>query len=109
MELVDRYGKLQVRVQPRAGSVHSVREAKMDGTHLKLEVSRGTIRELEVTRNQLTGVQMTGDAMTARIAGVRAPELKRSAPKAWTNAEPQLNGKTSPAGNRFPPARPTTG
>ena len=65
----------------------------MDGTQLTRGVSRGTTWELEVTGNKLTGVQKSSDAGTARIAGVRAPELKRPIPKAWTNPEPRLNGK----------------
>jgi hypothetical protein len=102
MELVDKSGKLEVRVQPRAGSVHPVREATMDGTHLKLTVSPTILWELEVTRNQLTGVQRTTDAGPARIAGVRAPELKRAAPKAWTNPEPLLNGRDLTGWEPFP-------
>jgi len=102
MELVDKGGKLEVRVQPRAGSVHPVLNAKMDGKHLTLGVSRGTTWELEVTGGQLTGVQKAGDAVTGRIAGVRAPELKRAFPKAWTNPEPLLNGKDLTGWEAFP-------
>jgi hypothetical protein len=103
MELVDKGGKFDVRVQPRAGSVHSVQDVKLDGTRLTLGVSRGIVWELQATRNQLSGVQKTGDAVTAHIAGVRAPELKRAVPKAWTNPQPLLNGKDLSGWEPFPP------
>jgi hypothetical protein len=45
-----------------------------------------------VSHDKLTGAQKRGDA-TAQIAGVRAPALKRSEPKAWTSPEPLFNGK----------------
>jgi hypothetical protein len=118
MELVDKGGKFDVRVQPRAGSVHPVQNVKMDGTHLTLGVSRGITWELDVTgaafapstgssistisTYQLTGVQKTGNAVTAHIAGVRAPELKRAVPKAWTDPEPLLDGKDLTGWEPFP-------
>jgi hypothetical protein len=115
MELVDKGGKFDVRVQPRAGSVHPVQDVRMEGTRLTLGVSRGVTWELEVTRaafnpskgspfstDRLTGVQKTGDAVTAHIAGVRAPALKRAVPKAWTNPEPLLNGKDLTGWEPFP-------
>ncbi len=37
--------------------------------------------ELAVAGDKLTGSQKQGDAETAQIAGVRAPELKRAAPQ----------------------------
>jgi hypothetical protein len=69
---------------------------------LTLGVSRGTSWELEVTRDRLSGMQKTGDAVTAHIAGVRAPVLKRAAPKPWTNPEPLLNGKDLTGWEPFP-------
>jgi Domain of Unknown Function (DUF1080) len=48
--------------------------------------------ELDAYGDKLTGVQKSGDR-TTELTGVRAPELKRSAPKAWANPEPLFNGK----------------
>ena len=51
---------------------------------------------------KLTGVQKRGEN-TIALVGVRAPELKRKAPKAWTNPEPLFDGKSlagwEPLGN----------
>jgi hypothetical protein len=102
MELVDNGGKFDVRVQPRSGSVHPVQDVKLDGTHLTLGVSRGTTWELEARGNRLTGVQKAGDNVTGQIAGVRAPELKRAPPNAWTDPEPLLNGKDLTGWEPFP-------
>ena len=58
--------------------------------------------ELDAAGDKLTGVQKRGDA-TIALAGVRSPELKRAAPKAWTAPEPLFNGKNldgwTPFGN----------
>jgi hypothetical protein len=102
MELVDNGGKFDVRVQPRAGSVHPVKEVKMDGPRLILNVSRDAVWELEAAGNRVTGVEKNGDRVTAHIAGVRAPALKRATPKAWTDPEPLLNGKDLSGWAPFP-------
>ncbi|MGD0773523.1 MAG: DUF1080 domain-containing protein [Candidatus Solibacter sp.] len=98
MEVVERDGKFDVRVQPRAGSVHPASEVKIDGAKLTLVVSPAAkgpaiTWELEVNSNRLTGVQKRGDVVAAQIAGVRAPEMKRKPPKAWSDPEPLFNGK----------------
>jgi hypothetical protein len=83
----------------------------VDGSHLTLNLSAATAKrpattwELDASGDKLTGVQKSGDK-TIELTGVRAPELKRSAPKAWTDPEPLFNGKDLTAGNRSvrPPA-----
>ena len=98
MELADENGTPAVRIQPRGGSVHPAAAVKMDGSHLLITVSAATARapeltwDLTVSQDRLTGTQKRGDA-TAQIAGVRAPALKRSAPKAWSAPESIFNGK----------------
>ena len=98
MEVTDKNGKLDARVQPRGGSVHPVASAKMEGSHLVMVVSPGTNRGPEVVWDltaegkRLSGTQKRGDS-TAQLACVRAPELKRPMPKAWTDPEPLFNGK----------------
>jgi hypothetical protein len=58
--------------------------------------------ELDAAGNKITGVQKRGDN-TMPLAGVRSPELKRSAPRAWTKPEALFNGKNldgwEPIGN----------
>jgi hypothetical protein len=113
MELVERDGKPEVRIQPRAGSVHKVADVKLNGTHLALTLSPAdakgpaTTWTLDVKGDKFTGVQKRGNAVS-QLAGVRAPELKREPPKAWTNPEPLFNGKdlngwepTTPSNNQW--------
>jgi hypothetical protein len=107
MEAQDSNGTLHVRVQPRSGSVHGISEVKLDGAKLILTVAApakepATTWELEVKGNKLTGVQKHGDTVTAQLAGVRAPELKRKAPKAWGEPEPLFNGKDLTGWEPFP-------
>jgi hypothetical protein len=98
LEVIEHDGKYDVRVQPRSGSVHPVNQVRSDGGKLTLVIAAAakgpaTTWDLEVKAGKMTGVQKRGDAVTAQIAGVRAPELKRKAPKAWTDPEPLFNGK----------------
>ncbi|MDR3701765.1 MAG: DUF1080 domain-containing protein [Candidatus Sulfopaludibacter sp.] len=107
MEAVDSNGTLHVRVQPRSGSVHGVNEIKIEGAKLILTIvapakDPATTWELEVKGNKLTGVQKHGDTVNAQLTGVRAPELKRSAPKAWSDPDPLFNGKDLTGWEPFP-------
>jgi hypothetical protein len=85
-------GTLEVWYQPPGGNVYQLKDVKLDGSHLILTVSRSTTWDLEASGGQLTGVQKSGEH-TIQLTGVRAPELKRSAPAAWTDPEPLFNGK----------------
>jgi hypothetical protein len=113
MELVEKGGKPEVRVQPRTGSVRPALDVKLDGAHLVLTVSAAdakgpaTTWALDVKGDKLSGVQERGDAVT-ELTGVRAPELKREPPKAWANPEPLFDGKdlngwepTTPSDNQW--------
>ena len=99
MEIVEKDGKLDGRIQPGGGAVRPIAAAKMDGTHLIITVApagRGpeTTWDLTADGDKVSGVQKRGDAASdTQIAGVRAPELKRPMPKAWTTPEPLFNGK----------------
>ncbi len=108
MEVIEKDGKFDIRVQPRSGSVHGINEVKTDGAKLTLTVAApakgpATTWELEVKGNKLTGTQKRGETVTAQIAGVRAPELKRKEPKAWNNPEPLFDGKDLNGWEPFPP------
>jgi Domain of Unknown Function (DUF1080) len=99
IELVEKDGAPQVRMQPRGGSVHPVANVRMEGAHLVLVISPESgnrpesVWDLTVNGDQLKGVQKHGDTAAGELKGVRAPELKRKAPKAWTTPEPLFNGK----------------
>jgi hypothetical protein len=98
MELVEKDGKQQVRIQPRGGAVRPAEGVKIEGSKLIITVSPAAGNRPEVTweltasGDKLTGVQKRG-ATSDELVCVRAPELKRSMPKAWTKPEPLFNGK----------------
>jgi hypothetical protein len=91
-------GELEVWYQPTGGNVYRVKDAKLNGSRLALTLSQASGNrpamswELTAQGDKLVGVQKRGDSTTDLI-GVRAPELKRSAPNAWGNPEPLFSGK----------------
>jgi hypothetical protein len=91
MEVTEENGAPKVRVQGRSGSVRPVADVKQEGGHLLLTMGQLTW-DLESANGQLTGTQKRGDR-TATLAGVPAPALKRSEPKAWSRPEPLFNGR----------------
>ncbi len=92
MEVVEKGGELQVRVQPRGGHVLPA-TAKVNGSHFIVSVSPTVQWDLTVAGDKLTGIQKTGETETAKLAAVRAPELKRPMPAAWSSPEALFNGK----------------
>ena len=90
--VAEKGGKLDVWFQPTGGNVDRVKDFKVEGTHMTLNLSKTMTWELDATGGKLTGVQKRG-TNTIDLAGVRAPELKRKAPKAWTSPETLFNGK----------------
>jgi hypothetical protein len=110
MEVVDKGGQPEVRVQQRTGNVAPVAGARIDGGKLMVTVSAAAparpaegkrpamgprpemIWELTESGGKLSGTQKQG-ANELQLAGVRAPALKRAPPKAWTDPEPLFNGK----------------
>ena len=93
MEIDEKDGKLSARIQPRAGSVRPVSGVTVEGSRITLTLSPAVTWELSLQGDQIAGVQKRGGTELARVSGVRAPELKRKAPKAWTDPEPLFNGK----------------
>jgi hypothetical protein len=101
-------GNLEVWYQPTGGNVYQVKDFKVAGSHLSITLSPATETrpamtwELDAAGDKITGVQKRGDT-TQPLTGVRAPELKRSAPNAWTTPEPLFNGQNldgwEPIGN----------
>jgi hypothetical protein len=110
MEVVERDGGMQARVQPSGGAVRPFSPVRMDGAKLIVTMSQATanrpatVWELTVEGDKIAGVQKSGDNTTAELAGVRAPALKREAPKAWTAPEPLFNGKDLTGWEPFNPA-----
>ncbi len=108
LEVVEKDGTFNVRVQPRSGSVHGVNEVKVDGGKLILTIAApankgpATTWELAVKGGKLSGLQKHGDSVNAQLAGVRAPELKRKEPKAWKDPEPLFNAKDLSGWEPFP-------
>src|SRR5579864_7884914 len=99
MEIVEKDGKLDGRIQPRGGAVRPIFAATIGGGHLLVTVQAATDRapiilwDLTESGDKLSGTQKQGDNAEIKIAGVRAPELKRPMPKSWTDPEPLFDGK----------------
>ena len=98
MEIIEKDGKLDGRIQPRGGAVRPIVASRMEGGHLLVTVQaagRGPeiAWDLTVSGDNLAGVQKQGENADTKIAGVRAPKLDRPMPKAWTDPEPLFNGK----------------
>jgi hypothetical protein len=96
--VTEKDGKLEIWFQPTGGNDYEVKDFTVDGSHLVLRLAPATAArpaltwELDVKDGKLTGVQKRGES-TVALTGLPAPELKRSAPKAWANPEPLFNGK----------------
>jgi hypothetical protein len=100
LEVIEKTGGLEVRVQPRAGSVRPVKEARIESGRLILPLSPANAKNgpstWEITKpegNNLTGVVKRGDTVAGRIKGVRAPTLLREPPKSWSKPIPLFDGK----------------
>jgi len=93
MEVVEKDAIPEVRIQPRAGSVRPAKDVRIEDGHLMLTLSPGITWDVTLVGARMSGVQKRGEKVMAQLAGVRAPELKRKAPKAWTKPEPLFNGK----------------
>jgi hypothetical protein len=98
LSVAEKNGMVEVWFQPTGGNVYQVKDYKLVGSRLTLNLSpaRGNrpalAWELEARDGKLTGTQKRGDT-TMQVTGTRAPDLKRNPPKAWTKPEPLFNGK----------------
>jgi hypothetical protein len=93
MEIVEKDGKLEGRYQPRGGSVRPVSSVAVEGSRLTMTISPTVVWEATAKDHQIAGVQKRADKELAKFTGVPAPELKRKAPKTWTNPQSLFNGK----------------
>ena len=110
LEVTEKGGNLEARVQQPTGNVAPVAAVKLEDTRLIVTVTAEaparsaadgrpafpgrteTVWELTAQGGKLTGVQKSGDK-TRQLTGVRAPALKAAAVKSWTTAEPLFNGQ----------------
>jgi len=90
--IAEKGGGLDIWYQPTGGNVYQVKDYKLDGGHLTINLNRGLAWELNASGDRLTGVQKNGSNETP-LTGVRAPELKRSEPKTWSEPEALFDGK----------------
>jgi hypothetical protein len=96
--VTEKDGDLEVWYQPGGGHVHPVKDVHVNGAQMSLTVSPASqghaavTWELEAKGGKLVGEEKSGNSTTA-LTGVRAPELNRGAPKAWTDPKPLFNGK----------------
>jgi len=99
MELIEKDGKVEGRVQPRGGGWRPILGAKVDGEKMVVALSaanKGPAINWELTAagaDKLTGVEKRGDNDGPMLAAARAPKLDRKMPKNWTKPEPIFNGK----------------
>lgn len=100
MELKEQDGKITGRVQPRGGAWRPIQGASVDAGKLTIAVSAANVRGPAVTwelspsgKDKLTGMEKRGDAQGPPLVAVRAPELNRPMPKAWSAPQSLFNGK----------------
>jgi hypothetical protein len=98
MELTQKDGKLEGRYQPRGGEWKPFGGAMVENGHLVATLNAAgngpaTLWDFTGSGSSLSGVQKRGDTQGPKLAAVRAPELNRPMPKAWTTPEPIFNGK----------------
>lgn len=97
--ITEKNGALDVWFQPTGGNVRQVKETQVNGSHLLITVApaRGerpaVTWDLSPSGGDLVGVEKREDVSTA-LLGVRAPDLNRSAPSAWSNPVPLFNGRS---------------
>jgi hypothetical protein len=101
MELVEKDGKIDGRVQPRGGGWVTIKGSQLtaDGKLVvNVSLASGNRPAIDwvltsTSADTLSGIEKRGDKDGPAIAGVRAPKLDRPMPKAWTKPVALFNGK----------------
>ena len=101
--VTEKGGGLDVWYQPTGGNVYQVKDYKLEGGHLILNL-RGLTWDLSAAGDQLTGTQKRG-TNEVPLTGVRSPELQRSEPQAWSEPESLFDGKDLNGWEPMAPAR----
>jgi Domain of Unknown Function (DUF1080) len=87
MEFADEGGTPFVRMVGRTGSVHAVRDPKVDGARLTFADGPG---QWQVT---VKDHKLSGQSPQGSVIGVPAPSLNHATPGAWTSPVPLFNGQ----------------
>ena len=87
LEFADEGGTPAVRMVGRTGSVHPVRNPKVEGPKLTFEDGPGQWHVMVKDR------KLTGQAPDGPLSGVPAPTLNHAPPSAWSNPEPLFNSR----------------
>lgn len=94
MELIEKDGQIQGRIQPRGGGWRPILNAKVDSGKMIIALTAALRWELtSAGPHQITGIEKRGEADGPKLAGVRAPKLDRPMPKSWAKPQPIFNGK----------------
>ena len=98
MELTEKDGTIQGRVQPRGGAWQPIEGAHMDGSRLIVDLAHPATApashwELTSSGSKLSGTEKRGDVDGPSLAGVKAPLLDRPMPRQWTAPRPLFDGK----------------
>jgi Domain of Unknown Function (DUF1080) len=99
IEVTEGAGSPQVRIVGRVASVHPATDVKLQGSHLTFASMESLGKEIPVNWDmaladgKITGTQKRSDGVEGQITGLRAPDLNRPAPQAWSDPEPLFNGK----------------
>ena len=100
IEIVEKQGKIEGRVQPRGGGWRPILGATLESGRITVAVSAATARgpainwELRPSgTDKLTGLEKRGDQDGPALVAVRAPKVDRPMPKAWTAPQSLFNGK----------------
>ena len=91
LEFADEGATPAVRMVGRTGSVHPVRDVKVEGSHLMFvdpQSSGDGHWDLTVKDRKLAGRSPNG-----AVSGLPAPLLDRTPPPAWAASEPLFNGR----------------
>jgi hypothetical protein len=91
MEFADERGTPAIRIVGRTGSVHPLRDAKVEGSRLTFKDGPGKDGpgEWEVI---VKDHKLTGRAPDGQLSGVAAPRIPLKTYAAWSNPEPLFNG-----------------
>ena len=96
--VTEKGGSLEIWFQPTGGHVHPLKDFQVNGSHLSMQIAPASAKrpamtwELDAKNGKLVGTQKQGED-TVSLTGVRAPELKRGEPKAWSKPESLFDGK----------------
>ena len=104
LEITEKDGVAQGRVQPEGGPVRPVASVAVEGGHLIVTIGKGgqrqgrvvpaTVWDLSLDGSaKLVGLQKQGENVSTKLAGVRAPDLKRPEPSLWSAPVALFNGK----------------